>query len=294
MSAVSITIDEATTRQRADKILLAHPELRHFARAAIQKLFNDNLVTINGESVKSGHKTRIGEVLRAETTPLMSEPDAIDLPIIYEDADVLVINKPAGVLTHSNSAYNREASVASFIRSRLAGELSGERGGIVHRLDRRTSGVIVCAKNQASLSWLQKQFSERKTKKTYLAVVEGRVEPAEAIIDAPIARNPARPKTFHIDPSGKSAQTTYHVLGSQDRQTLLKLEPLTGRTHQLRVHLAYIHHPIFGDDLYYPSAEGPLLLHAQQLEITMPNKQRVTFAAPLPDTFPEFAHTLVR
>ncbi len=293
MTSISITITAEQARQRADKVLLAHPELQRYARAAIQKLFTDELVTINGEPIKSGHKVKLNDVLLATTTPLLAEPDAIELPIIYEDDDVIVINKPAGVLTHTNGAYNREASVASFIRSRVNQSMSGERGGIVHRLDRRTSGVLICAKHQDSLSWLQKQFSQRKTKKSYVAIVEGTVTPPEAIIDAPIARNAAKPKTFHVDPAGKSAQTVYHVLASHAHHTCLLLEPVTGRTHQLRVHLQYIHHPILGDDLYNPAGQGNLLLHALKLEITLPNKERKIFQAPLPTYFPEFAREAV-
>ena len=286
ISSLRLVIDETSARQRADKFLLAQPELQPYARAAIQKLFVDNLVLVNDQPVKSGHKLKIGEVVTADISPLQAEPDAIVLPILYEDADVIVINKPAGVLTHTNSAYRREASVASYIRSKLSGELSGERGGIVHRLDRRTSGIIICAKNQAALSWLQKQFAIRKVKKTYIAVVQGMLQPAEAIIDAPIARNANKPKTFHVDPSGKTAQTTYHVIADSQGNAVVRLEPMTGRTHQLRVHLAYVGHPILGDDLYNPHADGPLLLHAAQLEITLPNRERATFTAQVPDYFP--------
>lgn len=283
---LSVTITSDQARQRVDVLLTR--QLPGYARAAIQKLFNEDLVRINGDPIKSGYKVRIGDVLTADTSPLLEEPDAIDLPILYEDEHVVVINKPAGILTHTNSPYRREASVASFIRARVAGELNGERGGIVHRLDRKTSGVIICAKNQASLSWLQKQFSTRNVKKTYLAVTMGNITPLEAIIDAPIARNISKPKTFHVDPAGKSAQTHYKVIAEAAGLTAVRLQPVTGRTHQLRVHLSYIGHPIVGDDLYGHDQGERLLLHACSLEITLPTKERVTFTAPLPDDFPDF------
>lgn len=286
--SITLVIAEHQVKQRAD-VLLAH-ELPNYSRAAIQKLFNEDLVQVNGIAIKSGHKVRLGDTLTADTSPLLAEPDPIDLPILYEDKDVVVINKPAGILTHTNSPYRREASVASFIRSKVAGELGGERGGIVHRLDRKTSGVIICAKNQPTLSWLQKQFSIRNVKKTYCAVVEGRLNPKEAIIDAPIARNAARPKTFHVDPQGKTAQTHYTVLAEAGGTSTVKLEPVTGRTHQLRVHLQYVGHPIVGDDLYGNNdIEARLLLHARSLEITLPSRERVTFEAPIPDDFPAYA-----
>lgn len=285
---IHLTINDDHARQRVDVLLTR--ELPGYARAAIHKLFNEDLVHINGEVVKSGYKVRAGDILTADTSPLLTEPDAIDLPILFENEDVVVLDKPAGILTHTNSPYRREASVASYIRALVANELGGDRGGIVHRLDRKTSGVIVCAKNQASLSWLQKQFSQRNVKKTYIAVVSGRLTHREAIIDAPIARNAAKPKTFHVDPAGKSAQTHYTVIAEQEGMSAVKLEPVTGRTHQLRVHLAYLGHPIAGDDLYGHSPADRLLLHAHTLEITLPNRQRVTFTAELPSDFPAFVH----
>src|SRR5262249_28394801 len=145
--------------------------------------------------------------------PLFKKPPKISLPIIYEDNDVIVIDKPAGILTHAKGALNTEATVASFIESKLAEDLpKNNRAGIVHRLDRATSGVIITAKHDKALKWLQKQFSTRKTKKLYLAIAEGELEPAEAIIDAPIARNPRKPQTFYVSPIGKPAQTEYKLL----------------------------------------------------------------------------------
>ena len=174
----------------------------------------------------------------------------------------------------------------------------GNRAGIVHRLDRATSGVIICAKNSATQTLLQKQFGNRKTKKCYLAIVEGVPSPEEGLIDAPIERNPKKPQTFRVGSAGKSAQTHYKVLkilnlptGRQARssisQSLLELWPTTGRTHQLRVHLKYINHPIAGDAFYGRGADN-MLLHALSLEITIPKGDRRIFRAEPPEYFNDY------
>jgi RluA family pseudouridine synthase len=187
-------------------------------------------------------------------------------------------------LTHSKGAFNPEPTVASWLGSRLSG-MNGERAGIVHRLDRATSGVMICAKTPEALSWLQKQFSMRKVKKTYVAVVEGDLALPEAIIDMPIERNPKKPQTFRVGSNGKPAVTAYKVLQTSTGRSLIELRPTTGRTHQLRVHLAHIKHPVVGDTFYRGVNADRLLLHALSLEITLPNRQRKIFTAPLPAEF---------
>lgn len=212
----------------------------------------------------------------------------MDLPVLYEDDDCVVINKPAGILTHTQGAHNPEATVATFLRDKVNG-LDGERAGIVHRLDRATSGVIIGAKNQAALSWLQKQFAQRKVKKTYVAIAEGHLKEPEAIVDMPVGRNPKAPATFRVDANGKHALTHYRVLKENDKYSLLELKPETGRTHQLRVHLAHLGHPIVNDPLYGKGTYGDrLFLHALSLEITLPSRERKTFTAPLPPEFNAF------
>jgi 23S rRNA pseudouridine1911/1915/1917 synthase len=161
----------------------------------------------------------------------------------------------------------------------------------VHRLDRGTSGVIIAAKNNNSLKWLQKQFSQRKVKKQYCAIAEGLFDTKEALIDAPIGRNPLRPQTFKALSSGKPALTQYKVIKELKKDgknfSELKIAPLTGRTHQIRVHLAYIGHPVVGDNLYGHDSRQ-LLLHARSLELTLPDKGRRVFSAPLPGPIEEF------
>jgi 23S rRNA pseudouridine1911/1915/1917 synthase len=278
------TITDEDGVVRVDKFLAhLHPE---YSRAALAKLFVLNLIKLKGEPIQAGHKLRPGTEFEYDLTPLQAVPDVIPLPIVYEDENVIVVNKPAGIISHARGRFWQEASVASFIRDRISG-MDGERGGIVHRLDRATSGVMICAKNEATLKFLQKQFSDRKVQKTYIAVVEGTPEPAEAIIDAPIGRDMKEPKKFKVHEDGKTAQTTYRVVKNGKDMSMLELQPKTGRTHQLRVHLLYINHPIIGDELYSKKPYERLLLHAKSLQITMPNGEQKIFEAPLPVEFEE-------
>jgi 23S rRNA pseudouridine1911/1915/1917 synthase len=163
--------------------------------------------------------------------------------------------------------------------------MEGERGGIVHRLDRATSGVMICAKNESTLKYLQKQFQDRKVQKSYIAVTSRKPKELEAIIDAPIGRNLSDPKKFHVTAEGKSAQTTYKVLESSSKRSKILLLPHTGRTHQLRIHLAYINCPIIGDELYGGETNKRLLLHAKSLKISLPGNDEKLFESALPDGF---------
>ncbi len=260
------------------------------SRAFAAKLIERGNVTVNGEPQhKAGYRLRATDKVKIDfDLEAAKQTPQIALPVIYEDKDCVVINKPLGVLTHSKGEFNPEATVANWLKLKLVG-LKGERGGIVHRLDRATSGVMICAKTPEALSWLQKQFSQRKAKKTYLAIVKGEPDNPEAIIDMPIERNPRRPQTFRVGSRGKAAVTVYKVLKTNGDLSLLELKPTTGRTHQLRVHLAHLGHLIVGDELYGGPNADRLFLHALSLEITLPNKQRQTFEAPAP---PEFKQKL--
>lgn len=260
------------------------------SRAYIQKLRADGKIKVNGQAEKAGYKLKEADVVSTEYNPAENIIPAIDLPVLYEDDDCIVIDKPAGVLTHALGVHGAEPSVASFIRSKVKG-LEGERSGIVHRLDRATSGVIIGAKNQPALSWLQKQFSQRKVKKTYVAVVAGAPKQREAAIDMPIQRNPRAPATFRVGSNGKPAVTVYRILEEGPGFSLLELKPQTGRTHQLRVHLQKIGCPIVGDPLYGTGQFGDrLFLHAESLEITLPSRERKTFHSPLPSEFRDKIH----
>ena len=279
--------------------------LPQLTRSAAVRLIDEGKVTVNGKVPrKAGYKLREGDevVVDFDVAKEMAIPD-IDLPILYEDDDCVVIAKPIGLLTHSKGVFNPEASVASWLGSHLAGlsETSlldleedvangsprNPRAGIVHRLDRATSGVLILAKNPAALAWLQKQFAQRKVKKMYNAVIRGHLKTPEAVIDMPIERNPKAPATFRVGSNGKSAITAYKVLAESDTYSLLELRPETGRTHQLRVHLKQLGHPIVGDALYEGEPADRLYLHAASLEITLPSRERKVFTAELPAAFTE-------
>lgn len=282
---MQIIITEDRHGQRLDVVTsAAMPKL---SRAYVQKLCASGKILVQGQSSKSGYKVREGDIITIDydEAELDSIPN-MDIPVLYEDENCIVMNKPAGVLTHAQGAFNAEATVATYLRGKLTGDIPGERAGIVHRLDRATSGVIIGAKNAKTLSLLQKQFSKRQVKKTYRAIITGHVRQKEAIIDMPIERNPKAPATFRVGPNGKAAKTHYKVLEENKHASLIELTPETGRTHQLRVHLAHIGHPIIGDPLYGKGKHGDrLFLHALALEITIPGGERKVFTAPLPVEF---------
>lgn len=258
-------------------------------RSYAAKLIEEGKVTVNNEIVtKAGYKMRPGDTVQVDfDEELFKQIPAIDLKVLYEDNDCVVVEKTVGLLTHSKGAFNPEPTVATWLRGRLR-SMEGERAGIVHRLDRATSGVMICAKTPESLSWLQKQFSQRKTKKTYTAIVQGTPEQPHAIIDMPIERNPKMPQTFRVNAGGKSAVTEYVVTKGADQVSMLELKPETGRTHQLRVHLSHLGHPIIGDPLYGGPPADRLYLHAHQLEIMLPNRERKVFTSPVPRSFTEY------
>ncbi len=287
----SFKISSLNHGKRADIFITA--KFPQFSRSALSVLFDAGSVSVNGVVIKTGKKLKLGDKLKVDDSPLKRQPETIDLPVIYEDDDVTVIEKPAGVLTHSKGAINDEATVASSIKPKITDKnLGGNRAGIVHRLDRVTSGIIITAKTAKAQTWLQKQFSSRNVKKNYMAVVEGIAEPPAAIIDVPIKRNPKKPQTFMAATGGKPAQTKYNTLETFEKgrqnYSLLELEPITGRTHQIRVHLAYAGHPIVGDKVYGHGKNDEILLHAASLEVTLPSKTRQVFASPLPKRFKEF------
>ncbi len=280
---MEITIDDSTARKRADVVLA--DAFTSYSRAALSKLFDMQLVWIDGKPAKGGDKLKVGQVFKADLSPLEQEPEVIELPVLFENEDVIVVNKPAGIISHARGRYWQEASVASFIRDKTKG-MTGERAGIVHRLDRATSGVMIAAKNQKAQSYLQKQFADKKVSKKYVALVVGTPEPPEAHIVASLLRNPKIPQQFKVDQAGKHAETMYKVEHTNGAVSKVLLTPLTGRTHQLRIHMQYIGHSIVGDHLYgSEEGEDRLYLHAHTLQIRVPSGELHTFEAPLPDEF---------
>ena len=283
-----------TSKRRIDVLL--HEKYPDFSRSTIQKYIKSGYVTVDQKVILKSNTTIDAKSNVSLDIPEKSTFDD-DFPIIYEDKNVIVVDKPAGILTHSKGVLNDEFTVADFFKKRgstFANDTN--RTGIVHRLDRDTSGVIICAKNPEAAKKLQKQFSERTTKKTYFAIVTGTLKQPKAMIDLPIARNNSAPSTFKIDAKGKSAQTRYEVLAQNGDYSLIKLQPKTGRTHQLRVHMSYLGAPILGDRVYNELSKKAdrMYLHAESLEITIPplksgeNSIRKTFTSVMPEDFNQF------
>ncbi|MBP7767196.1 RluA family pseudouridine synthase [Candidatus Saccharibacteria bacterium] len=277
---------EFAAGQRLDKALA--DAYTQYSRAYLARLIDAGTVLVNGKPMKAGWKLRENDqVVVTVDLSIEQTVEDIDIPIIFEDDNVVVIDKPEGVISHSRGKYWYEPSVASFIRTRQSdktAEATG-RAGIVHRLDRATSGVMICAKNDDTLSYLQKQFQDRKVTKTYQAVVSGTMKLPEAIIDMPIERNPKTPATFRVGANGKASQTHYIVSLEGPKHSLLVLTPRTGRTHQLRVHLQKQGHPIVGDHLYGGEPAERLMLHAHELTLYLPGGILTTFTSPVPKLF---------
>lgn len=290
------TITDFEVGERLDKVLAtAYPQ---YSRSALEKLITNGDVSVNDANVKTKYRLKAGDSIVVDLAMFNQDAPDIDLPIIYEDDNVVVINKPAGVLSHAKGTLHNEATVATWLKTYYetinppAGMIPAKkvfwesnRAGIVHRLDRGTSGVMICAKNEEAQIHLQKQFAGRNVKKTYLAVISDNLPQDSGTIDIPIERNPKKPASFRAGINGKSAQTDFRATGTGGKYTFVELKPHTGRTHQLRVHLAHLHCPIVGDNLYAGEAADRMMLHAQSLELTLPGGERKTFEAPLPDDF---------
>ena len=257
------------------------------SRSLWQKYIKAGYVSVNNK-VATTPKFEVDETDEIALDLPEKEQADVDLPILYEDDDVIVVNKPSGLLTHAKGGLSDEPTVAEIIRPKTSFATDTDRPGIVHRLDRDTSGLLIIAKNPESAAHLQRQFAERTAKKTYVAITDGKPKLNAAKIDLPIGRNPSAPSTFRVDPNGKPSQTTYHVLAENDAQSLIELKPTTGRTHQLRVHLTHLNAPILGDRVYGKSSDCRMMLHAQKLEITLPSGERKVFEAAIPDEFKKF------
>ena len=271
------------TKQRLD-VHLSTAFDPSISRSLWQKYIKAGHVLVN-QRVVTMPKFEVDETDEIAIKLPEQEQTSAELPILYEDDDVMVVNKPSGLLTHAKGGLSTEPTVAEIIRPKTSFASDTDRPGIVHRLDRDTSGVLIIAKTADAAAHLQRQFAQRTTKKTYLAVTDGVPKLAAAKIDLPIGRNPAAPSTFRVDPNGKHAQTTYRVLAATDTQALIELKPITGRTHQLRVHMAHLNTPILGDRVYSKPNASRLMLHAHRLEITLPSGELKTFEAAAPKEF---------
>lgn len=271
------------TTKRLDTYLYEH--YKEISRSRWQKYIKDSRVSINGKTITTPSYEIDDKAIIDIKLPEEKKFKKEKLDILYLDDNVIVINKPAGILTHAKGADSDEFTVADFFKRYSTYALDTNRAGIVHRLDRDTSGVIIGARNNETANLLKKQFAKRLTKKTYIAITTSIPKLEKARIDLPIARNPKKPATFKVSSNGKVAITDYKVLKTNKNYALIELMPKTGRTHQLRVHLNYINCPILGDKVYGAKKADRMYLHAEKLEITIPNKGRMTFEAKLPKEF---------
>ena len=257
------------------------------SRARVQRLIDAGHARVNGSPARKAMNVAEGDALELEVpaTPHESVPTGLELPVLYEDDQLCVIDKPAGLAVHGAPG-DTGPSVAAWWLEKLgeaAGAFDVERPGIVHRLDKDTSGVLVLARTPAAQAALSAAFEARTTKKTYLAIVEGVPDRPKAVIDAPIDRHPGDRTRMAIVTRGREARTAYEVLHSDGRKALIEVHPETGRTHQISVHLAAIGVPV-SDDAVYGKREpgGRQLLHAYQLAIPHPAGGTLTVTAPIP------------
>jgi len=271
------------TKQRLD-VHLSTDFDPSISRSLWQKYIKAGYISVN-QRVVTTPKFEVDETDEIAVKLPEQEQASAELPVLYEDDDVMVVNKPSGLLTHAKGGLSTEPTVAEIIRPKTSFASDTDRPGIIHRLDRDTSGVLIIAKTADAATHLQRQFAQRTAKKTYLAATDGVPKLAAAKIDLPIGRNPSAPSTFRVDPNGKPAQTTYRVLTATDTQALIELKPTTGRTHQLRVHMAHLNTPILGDRVYGKPDASRLMLHAHKLEITLPSGKRKTFEVAIPEEF---------
>ena len=273
------------------------------SRMMIQKLIEDNKVLVNGKKEKPSYKVKINDKIKIELDPPKEttlKAEDIPLNIIYEDSDIIIVNKEKGMVVHPGNG-NPDGTLANAIMAKCTDSLSGIGGeirpGIVHRIDKDTSGIIIIAKNDKAHINISEQIKEHKTKKTYLALVRGNVKENEATIDMPIARSKKDRKKMAVDKDGKKAVTHFKVLKRYNDCTLLEVIIETGRTHQIRVHLAKIGYPIIGDYTYSNgknrfNVEGQML-HAYKIKFKHPTTDKeVEYTAELPKYFKDILEKL--
>jgi 23S rRNA pseudouridine1911/1915/1917 synthase len=294
--SLTYTFTPDQSGERLDKLLAdLFPEQ---SRAQWQRHIKEGNVRLNGRSVKASYRIEGDEQLTANLPPVQEtdlQAEAIPLDIRYEDDDMIVVNKAAGMVVHPAAGHDTGTLVNAILAHCPDIEgISGERRpGIVHRLDKETSGLMVVAKNERALRHLQNQFRRRTVHKQYLALVEGQIQPSEALVDAPIGRDPRQRKRMAVIPPNSSttareAQTKYRAQQYFDEYTLVACQPHTGRTHQIRVHMAYIGFPLVGDKVYGRRRQTLSLkrhfLHAAELGLQRPSDdQPLHLQAELPD-----------
>jgi len=295
----SLKIGSEQAGLRLDAFLAS--QIEGWSRARLQKLIENEDVLVNGKPSKSSYKLREGDDLEIELTAAPATdfaPEDIPIDVVYEDDTLVVVNKPAGLVVHPAAGIpsGTLANALAYHFQQLPAR--GVRPGIVHRLDRDTSGLIVVAKTEAALENLSDQFRDRTVFKSYVALVHGRMSPDSGKIDQPLARDRSNRTRMAVVRGGRNALTLYRVRRSFDRFTLLDVELKTGRTHQIRVHLAWLKHPVVGDETYGGGRDNTIqdpklrahvrnlkrhFLHAEKLSFTHPKTGEVVkFESPLP------------
>lgn len=298
----SIDVPQQAAGERADAFTAAQTGL---SRAAVQRLFDEGMVLCGGRALRKNHRLAGGETLlvtlpQARDSAVTAED--IPLDIVYEDGDVIVVNKPRGMVVHP-AAGHEGGTLVNALLAHCGDSLSGiggeKRPGIVHRIDKDTSGLLIVAKNDKAHQHLSEQLKTRTLSRVYDAVVIGGMRQDEGRVDAPIARSPRDRKKMAVVPGGRPAVTHYAVLARYDGYTHLQCRLETGRTHQIRVHMAYIGHPVAGDPLYGPKNDrtglGGQCLHARRLRFIHPaTGEEIQLECPLPRYFTDFLNTINR
>ena len=288
---IELTVPNEQAGWRLDRYLaLALPQ---FSRSRLQALIRAGDVHLQGETARTRETVHAGDVVRLTEPPVReieAQAEEIPLQILFEDDDLLVLNKPAGLVVHPGAGNQTHTLVNALLHhcANLSGIGGKQRPGIVHRLDKETSGCLVVAKNDAAHQHLSRQFAEREVKKIYLALVAGTLKRLRGTIDAAIGRHPVQRKKMAVHPTkGRVARTDYRVLQAGGGVSLVECAIHSGRTHQIRVHLHHIGHPVIGDSLYGKKVAAPRqMLHAWKLGFTHPRtNERLFFEAPVPEDF---------
>ena len=294
MNSETWIVGDEGVRLRLDRYL--NTVLPAFSRMRLQTFIREGCVLVNGAAARPSQTLRAGDEVRVtvpdEVEPAVAKAQDIPLDILHEDASVLVLNKPAGLVVHPGAG-NAEGTLVNALLFHCAGlsVIGGiERPGIVHRLDKETSGCLVVAKTDSAHQSLSRQFADRLVKKSYLALIEGIPRMPHGKIEAAIGRHAVHRQKMAVSERGRESVTQYRVIASFEGKTLMECQPRTGRTHQIRVHLKHLGHPIVGDPLYgRRGGHARHFLHAWTISFTHPETGKaMQFCAPLPPDFPEW------
>jgi len=293
VSTVDLTVPSEFAGLRLDRFLAN--QLPRFSRSRIQQLIRQGNVRLNGRLAKPRDLVRTGDNVRLTEPPIEkieAEPEPIPLEVLFEDDDLLVLNKPPGLVVHPGAGHREHTLVNALLHhcSTLSGIGGKERPGIVHRLDKDTSGCLVVAKTDEAHRGLSDQFAARTVEKVYLALVFGKLKKRAGVIEEKIGRHPVhRQRMSVVSSTGRAARTTYRVVRSGENSSLVECRLHSGRTHQIRVHLHHLGHPLLGDNVYASKRAGNYsrqMLHAWKLGFRHPRTgDWKLFDAPLPEDF---------